>query len=111
MYLSFVNEHLKKENANFSDPMTKVNLNTGLKKTKKIWKPVSVMKEDRQAFGVMLGEEENLEETFRYPVTSVPLSLAFPDATLRQNPKYHFRNYLTDVNKVCESTPPNEATG
>ena len=48
------------------------------------------MKEDRQEFGVMLGEEMNLEEAFQYPVASVPLSLAFPDSTVRQNPKHHF---------------------
>ena len=30
------------------------------------------------------------EETFRYCLTSVPLSLAFPDSTVRQNPKHHF---------------------
>ena len=67
------------------------------------------MKEDRQPFGVILGEEVNLEEAFRYHVTSVQLSLAFPDSTLRQNPKHHFRNYLTNVSNGCESTPPNES--
>ena len=57
----------------------------------------------------MLREELNLEEVFRYPVTSVPLSLAFPDSTLRQNRKHHFRNYLIDASRDCASTPPNEA--
>ena len=42
----------------------------------------------------MLRGRSNLKETFRYPVTSVPLSLAFPDSSLRQNRKHHFRNYL-----------------
>ena len=48
------------------------------------------MKEDRQVFGVMLSEEVNLEEAFRYPITSVLLNLAFPDSTIRKNPKHHF---------------------
>ena len=30
------------------------------------------------------------EEAFRYSLISVPLSLAFPDSTVRQNPKHHF---------------------
>ena len=30
------------------------------------------------------------EYAFRYSLTSVPLSLAFPDSTVRQNPKHHF---------------------
>ena len=29
--------------------------------------------------------------------------------TLRQNTKHHFCNFLIDVTKTCESTPPNEA--
>ena len=70
------------------------------------------MKEDRQAFGVMLREAErggvNPEEAFWYPVTTVPLSLAFPDSNLRQNPQHHFCNYLIVVSKTCESTSPNE---
>ena len=57
---------------------------------------------------VTSGEEVNLEEAFRYTVTTVPLSLAFPDSTLRQNPKHHFRIYPTDVRKGCELTPPNK---
>ena len=66
------------------------------------------MEEDRQAFGVMLrAGEVNLAEAFRHPVTSVPLSLAFPDSTLRQNPKHNIRYYLIDVSKACESTPLN----
>ena len=64
------------------------------------------MKEDRHAFGVMLEEEKY---PFWYPVTSVQLSLAFPDSTLRQSPKHHFRNYLTDGSKACESTKLNDS--
>ena len=92
----------------FFDPIKNVNRDIGLKKTKKIWKTLTVIK-DRQAFGVILGKEVNLEKTFWYLVTLGPLSLAFPDLTLRQNGKHHFRNYLIDVSKACKSTAPNEA--
>ena len=56
----------------------------------------------------------NIEETFRYPVKSVPLHhchyiLAFPDLILRQNLKHYFCNYLIDIRKACRSTPLNEA--
>ena len=80
-----------------------------MKKTKKIRKAVSVMKEDSQAFGVILGEDVNLEEAFWYSVTSVPLGLIFPDSSLKQNLTNHFRNYLIDLSKARESTPPNKA--
>ena len=51
----------------------------------------------------------NLKEVFRYTVRLVPLSFAFPDSAHRQNPKHHFRNYLIDVSKACESKTRNEA--
>ena len=54
MKLSFVNDSLKKGKAVFFDPIKKFNLDIGFKKIKKIPKAVSVMKEDRQAFGVIL---------------------------------------------------------
>ena len=38
------------------NPIKKVKLDIGLNKAKKIRKAVSVMKEDKQAFEVMLGE-------------------------------------------------------
>ena len=57
----------------------------------------------------MLGAEVNLEESFWYPITSVPLSLVSPDSTIRQNPNHQFRNHLIDVSKACESTISNEA--
>ena len=59
MYLSFVNERFLEGKADFFDPIKKVNLYIGLKKTKKIRKAVLVMKDDRQAFGTM-GEEVKL---------------------------------------------------
>ena len=57
----------------------------------------------------MLGKEVKLEDAFRYPVTSVPLNLVFPHSAITQNPKQHFRSYLIDVSKACESTLANEA--
>ena len=99
--------HPKAETYSKPCQTSKVNLDIGLKK-KKIWKAVLVMEEDRQAFGVILRVREvTLEEMFRYPVTSVPLSLAFPNSTLRQNPKHNIHYYLIEVSKACESTPLN----
>ena len=55
MYFSSVNECLIKGKANHLDSIKEVNLDIGLKKTKKIRKAVSVIKEDRPAFVIMLG--------------------------------------------------------
>ena len=51
----------------------------------------------------------NLKEVFRYAVILVPLNLAFPDSTQRQDPKHHFCNYLINVSKTYKLIPPNEA--
>ena len=64
MYLSFVNECLLKRRADFIDPVRKVSLDIGLNETKKTRKAVSVMKKDRQTFGVMFEQEVNLEVRF-----------------------------------------------
>ena len=108
MYLSFINEYRTKGKADFFDPIKKVNLDKGLKKMKRIRKAVSVMKEDGLAFGVMLGEEANLEEAFPYPVTSVALSLGF-QIRLLDKIQNIISVIIIDISQACESTPPNEA--
>ena len=50
MYLSFINGRLIKGKGDFSDQIKRVNSDMELKKTKKVRKAVSVMKEGRQAF-------------------------------------------------------------
>ena len=108
MYLSFINECRTKGKADFFDPIKKVNLDKGLKKMKRIRKAVSVMKEDGLAFGVMLGEEANLEEAFPYPVTSVALSLGF-QIRLLDKIQNIISVIIIDISQACQSTPPNEA--
>ena len=46
-YLLFVNEYLIKGKTDLLDTIKKVDQDIGLKKTKKKWKAVSAMKEDR----------------------------------------------------------------
>ena len=36
-------------------------------------------------------------ETFSYPLTSIPLALAFPDNSLRQSQKAPLRNFLIEI--------------
>ena len=108
MYLSFINECRTKGKADFFDPVKKVNLDKGLKKMKRIRKAFSVIKEDGLAFGVMLGEEANLEEAFPYPVTSVALSLGF-QIRLLDKIQNIISVIIIDISQACESTPPNEA--
>ena len=42
---------------------------------------VNILKEDRQAFGIIVSNAYSLEEASSYPITPVPLSGATPEGT------------------------------
>ena len=93
-YLEFVWDHLVDGSKCYFSPIEKVKLRIGIVKEKKTLQAVSIIKEDRQAFGMIIAKATSLGEAFQYPITSVPLSLATPDATLRQSDKAALRNFL-----------------
>ena len=88
----------------FFDPIKKTNLDTGIKRKPRANK-ASAIKEDRQAFGIVLSENIDLEEALQYPLTTFPLSLATPEGNLRQrNNKALLRNFLiTEANAIVEN--------
>ena len=81
-------------------------LNTGLQRKTKVPKMVTVLKQDRQAFGSLLSKSVSLEEAFEYPVTSLPLSIANGDVELRQSGKSILRNYLIDESQSVVNVSP-----
>ena len=81
-------------------------IDTGLKKRVKPSKAVTVLKQDRQAFGTLLSKSVDLEEAFAYPVTSVPLSITNPDSTLRQSSKHLLRNHHIEESHSLPLTSP-----
>ena len=56
----------------------------GLEKVKVKNNTLDVIKEDRQAFGLLVGKVQTPSEALKYPLTTVPLALVEPDQTLRQ---------------------------
>ena len=58
---------------------------------------MAIMKEDRQAFGLIISKAISLEDAFMYPITSVPLALATTENGLRQSDKASFRNFLINT--------------
>ena len=50
-----------------------------MEKAKKDPKVVNILKEDRQAFGLLAGKATSPEEAHSYPLTTVPLALATPE--------------------------------
>ena len=83
----------------FFDPIKNNNLDTGIERKPRANK-ASAVKEDRQAFGIVLSENIDLEEALQYPLTTFPLSFATPEGNSRQrNNKALLRNVLiTEAN-------------
>ena len=62
---------------------------------------MDVLKEDRQAFGLLVGKVSTPAEALAYSLTSVPLALVDPDKTLRsQTTKSSLRNHLISTAKA-----------
>ena len=68
MLVSFVNDCLVKGKTDFFTHLKRLISTIGLKKTKKIWKAVLVMQEDKQAFGIMLGERSEPKRSVSVPL-------------------------------------------
>ena len=104
----FIQTRLIDGTVKFYDPIKKVNLDTGLKKKKNENKVLSSVKQDRQAFGMIISNNIDLEIAFSYPITDLPLSIANIDGTLRTGQKCLLRNHLiTESNAEVETSPHN----
>lgn len=72
------------------------------------------LKEDKQAFGLLVGKETSPAEIQRYPLTSLPFTLSDPSGKFQQKQKAPFINYSiskfkamvgeapTNIHKVCD---------
>ena len=110
----FIDERIKTVGANrvsFFAPIPNPKIETGLKKPKKMPAAVNVMKEEKQAFGLLIGKFSSTEEALAYPLTSIPLSLATPDGNLRQSSKATFGNHIMhESNSIIEDSPYHHAS-
>ena len=71
-------------------------------------KSVSLLKEYRQAFGLIVAKSVCLEDAFQYPKTIVPLAVATSESTLKQTNYASLRNYLiNESGSFSEDTPQN----
>ena len=105
----FVQKCLITKDKSVFDPIKRVKLKTGVEKVKETPKAMSVLKEDRQAVGILVAEATSLEEAFCFPITTLPLGLATPDGDLRQSDKASFRNHLIIKSKAASSIIPLKA--
>ena len=109
-YKTFTKERLTDPTVSFFSPIKRTKITTGLKPPKTKPKAQAVLLEDTQAFGVLCAKAITLDEALKYPMTSLPLSLALPDGTMRQGAKSVFREHLLNSKKVSaklHSVPKN----
>ncbi len=104
----FIKDRLVTGEVDFFQPIKCVKLKTGLAKQIKKQKCVSILKEDRQAFGSMLSQSIDLEEALPFPLTSVPLSIAMPDGMLQTAQKHLLRNHIIqEADALTQQCPQN----
>ena len=107
LLLEFINKRLlpSEERINFFSPIKSPKLETRLKKKKQKPKVINVLKEDKQAFGLLVGKTTSPYEDHSYPLTSIPLALTSPDGDLRQGSKAALRNYSISESNALSSVP------
>ena len=87
MFTKFAEERMKAPEAkriDFCISLPKSKIRAGLEKVKVKNNTLDVIKEDRQAFGLLVGKVQTPSEALKYPLTTVPLALAEPHQKLRQ---------------------------
>ena len=109
-YKAFITDRLVNGTIDFYAPIRKNKLQTGIKKIKKSRKAEDVLKEDCQAFGTIISKALTLEEAFKYPITSLPLSIATVEGDLRQSDKASFRNFLIQTASASTTQVPKNAS-
>ena len=108
LFRAFVQDRLAEGKNSFLEPICKTTLKTGSKKKKKISKSFSVLKEDCQAFGLLVNKAEKLSETFKYPVTFVPVVAATPQSRSYQSDKAGLRNCIINLSKSSSHKYPKD---
>ena len=85
----------------------KSKIRAGLEKVKVKNNTLDVIKEDRQAFGLLVGKVQTPSEALKYPLTTVPLALAEPHQKLRQqSTKATLRRFVyEELDSIVKETP------
>ena len=112
LLMEFIEERLKREGhsrVSFFKAIPNPKIKTGLEKPKKTPKVVNILKEEKQAFGALVGKATTAKEAHSYPLTSVPLALSTEESGLRQGAKSSLRNHIIEEAKAEEDKPPARA--
>ena len=105
----FIEDRFMKGTISIYDKIPKIKIQTGLKKKITKSKPVQVLQEDVQGFGILAEQNISLEEAFRYPLTKLPLSISEGISNLRTGSKSTFRNHLAETYGFTKNVSPHFA--
>ena len=70
---------------------------------------INQLKEDKQAFSLLLAKEISPEEVYNYPLTTLPFALSDPSGKLQQSQKAPFKTYLISESKSTRKEVPTDA--
>ena len=113
MFTEFAEEKMKapeEKRIDFFASIPKSKIRNGLEKVKVKNNTLDMIKEDRQAFGLLMGDFQTPSKALKYPLTIVSLTLAEPDETLRQqSTKATLRRFLYKKSDAIYKETPEEA--
>ena len=113
MFTEFAEEKMKapeEKRIDFFASIPKSKIRNGLEKVKVKNNTLDMIKEDRQAFGLLMGDFQTPSKALKYPLTIVSLTLAEPDETLRQqSTKATMRRFLYKKSDAIYNQTPEEA--
>ena len=84
-------------------------LKTGVEVKVREAKVTNQLKEDNQAFDLLVAKDPSPEEVCSYPLATFPLALSDPSSKLQQLQKAQFRNYLISESKPMRKEVPTDA--
>ena len=102
----FTKERLVDRVKGFFVSIPKTYLKTGIVKKQNKPRAAEVIKEDKQAYGLLVGKAVSKEEAFSHPLTSFPLSIATTEGDLYQGDKHDWRNYLIQLSSSVTTENP-----
>ncbi len=107
-FLEFVKKRIVgKSEEVFWAPIKRLNPTGTEKRT--VMKVISVLKEDRQAFGKLVSDQIDSKVVFEYPLTTYPLSIAEPNGALRSGNKAALRNFIIEEAEAKTEMIPKKA--
>ena len=111
-YQYFVQQRLVSNQHSIYQKISKNKIRLGISKQPKTPKPIEVLREDVQGFGILAEQRTSLKEAFNYPITTLPLSIAESNQDLRgasNSSKSKFRNQILKKTNSVNVTCPRSA--